>query len=42
MIKTFLGRPSPPAEKASREAERRAARDIRLLECGEKIAVQQK
>jgi glycosyltransferase involved in cell wall biosynthesis len=42
MIKTFLGRPSPPAEKANREAERRAARDIRLLQCGEKIALQQK
>jgi glycosyltransferase involved in cell wall biosynthesis len=39
--RTCLGRPSSPAEKAMREAERRAARDIRLLEMQRKIEIQQ-
>jgi glucosyl-dolichyl phosphate glucuronosyltransferase len=37
IVKTCLGRPRPPAEKARREAERRAARDIRLLQMKEKM-----
>jgi glycosyltransferase involved in cell wall biosynthesis len=41
MVKTCLGRPWPPAEKATREAERRAARDIRLLRTRQKIEIQQ-
>jgi glycosyltransferase involved in cell wall biosynthesis len=41
MIKACLGRPWPPAEKARREAERRAARDIRLLQMGRKIEIKQ-
>jgi glycosyltransferase involved in cell wall biosynthesis len=36
LIRTCLGRPSSPVEKALREAERRAARDIRFLQSGEK------
>ena len=41
MARTCLGRPWPPAEKATREAERRAARDIRLLQMERKIQIQQ-
>jgi glycosyltransferase involved in cell wall biosynthesis len=41
MMKTCLGRPWPPAEKARREAERRAARDIRLIERRGTIGLQQ-
>lgn len=41
MIRTCLGRPSLPAEKAMRKAERRAARDIRLLQMERKINIQQ-
>ncbi len=41
MVRTCLGRPWPPAEKAIREAERRAARDIRLLQMERKIEIQQ-
>jgi glycosyltransferase involved in cell wall biosynthesis len=39
-IKACLGRPWPPTEKGRREAERRAARDIRLLQKQRKIGVQ--
>jgi glycosyltransferase involved in cell wall biosynthesis len=41
MVKTCLGRPWPPGEKAGREAERRAARDIRLLQTQRKIEFRQ-
>jgi glycosyltransferase involved in cell wall biosynthesis len=41
LVRTCLGRPGTPVEKALREAERRAARHIRLLQCGEKIEIQQ-
>jgi glycosyltransferase involved in cell wall biosynthesis len=41
MVKTCIGRPWPPAEKARREAERRAARDIRLLQTERKIEIKQ-
>jgi glycosyltransferase involved in cell wall biosynthesis len=41
MVRTCLGRRSSPAEKAMREAERRAARDIRLLQMERKIEIQQ-
>ena len=41
MVKACLGRPWPPAEKARREAERRAARDVRLLQIDRKIEIQQ-
>ena len=41
LIRTCLGRPWTPAEKASREAERRAARDIHLLNMNRKIEIQQ-
>jgi glycosyltransferase involved in cell wall biosynthesis len=40
MVKTCLGRPWPPAVNARREAERRAARDIRLLQMERKIEIQ--
>jgi glycosyltransferase involved in cell wall biosynthesis len=40
MVKACLGRQWPPAEKARREAERRAARDIRLLQMERKIEIQ--
>jgi hypothetical protein len=39
-VKTCLGQPWSPAEKARREAERRAARDIRLLQMERKIEIQ--
>jgi hypothetical protein len=40
IVRTCLGRPWAPAEKATREAERRAARDIRLLQRGRRIEIQ--
>ena len=39
LVRTCLGRPSSPAEKAMQEAERRAARDIRLLQMEQKIEI---
>ena len=39
MVRTCLGRPSSPAEEAMRKAERRAARDIRLLQMQRKIEI---
>lgn len=39
LVRTCLGRPSSPAEKAIQEAERRAARDIRLLQMERKIEI---
>ena len=39
LVRTCLGRPSSPAEKAIQEAERRAARDIRLLQMEQKIEI---
>jgi glycosyltransferase involved in cell wall biosynthesis len=41
MVKTCIGRPWPPSEKARREAERRAARDIRVLQMDRRIEIQQ-
>jgi glycosyltransferase involved in cell wall biosynthesis len=41
MARTCLGRPLAPAEKATGEAERRAARDIRLLQTERKVQIQQ-
>jgi len=41
MVRTCLGRLSSPPEKAMREAERLAARDIRLLQMQRKIEIQQ-
>ena len=41
MVRTCLGRPLLPVEKALREAERRAARDIRLLQMERKIDIHQ-
>jgi glycosyltransferase involved in cell wall biosynthesis len=41
IVSACLGRPWLPAEKARREAERRAARDIRLLQMERKIGIQQ-
>lgn len=40
ILRICLGRPWAPAEKAIREAERRAARDIRLLQMERKIEIQ--
>jgi glycosyltransferase involved in cell wall biosynthesis len=40
-VKKCLGQPWSPAEKATREAERRAARDIHLLQTERKIEIQQ-
>jgi len=40
ILRTCIGRPWAPAEKAIREAERRAARDIRLLQMERKIEIQ--
>jgi glycosyltransferase involved in cell wall biosynthesis len=37
MVRTCVGRPLTPNEKATREAERRAARDIRLLQMEGKV-----
>ena len=42
MVKTCLGRPWSPAENARREAERRAARDLRRLQKDREIEVQQR
>jgi glycosyltransferase involved in cell wall biosynthesis len=39
LVSTCLGRPLSPAEKAMQEAERRAARDIRLLQIQQKIEI---
>jgi glycosyltransferase involved in cell wall biosynthesis len=39
IVKTCLGRPRSPAENAWRQAERRAARDIRLLQMERKIEI---
>jgi glycosyltransferase involved in cell wall biosynthesis len=41
MVKACFGRPWPPAENARREAERRAARDIRVLQMDRRIEIQQ-
>jgi glycosyltransferase involved in cell wall biosynthesis len=40
MVRTCLGRPWPPDEKAIREGERRAARDIHLLKMERRIEFQ--
>jgi glycosyltransferase involved in cell wall biosynthesis len=42
LVRTCLGRPLLPVEKALREAERLAARDIRLYQMEQKFALQQK
>jgi glycosyltransferase involved in cell wall biosynthesis len=41
LVRTCLGRPWAPDEKAVRQAEGRAARDIRLLKMGRQIEMQQ-
>jgi glycosyltransferase involved in cell wall biosynthesis len=41
IVRTCLGRPWPPNEKAWRQAVRRAARDIRLLQTHREIEIQQ-
>jgi glycosyltransferase involved in cell wall biosynthesis len=40
MVRICLGQPWTPAEKARRQGERRAARDIRLLQMKRKIEIQ--
>ncbi len=40
IVKTCLGRPRSPAENAWREAERRAACDVRLLQMEQRIEIQ--